>query len=291
MHQYIKAIGFSTIKTKREIKKIVQEVRDTFSHHELVSLEQNIDFCEYRKEYGENIGISVYGETDEYEQFECEYYIPYFRGTVVSSYGDIIVDRRIDREEYVGTCEDVKVGVSLIFHLQNGIEYMREKQLGQLPKSSTSVMLSGMALSGMILFPVQKNEEQVKTRREESRNRMMLLSAAKDGDQAAIEILTLEDIDTYAQVSERLITEDVFSIVDTYFMPYGVECDQYSILGEILKIHKSKNQITNEQLYMMTLDVNELELDVCVPVNELLGEPQIGRRFKGNIWLQGYINF
>ncbi|MEF9840896.1 MAG: DUF3881 family protein, partial [Lachnospiraceae bacterium] len=67
--------------------------------------------------------------------------------------------------------------------------------------------------------------------------------------------------------------------------------DQYSILGEILKIHKSKNQITNEQLYMMTLDVNELELDVCVPVNELLGEPQIGRRFKGNIWLQGYINF
>ena len=31
---------------------------------------------------------------------------------------------------------------------------------------------------------------------------------------------------------DRLANEDVFSIVDTYFMPYGENGDLYSIMGE-----------------------------------------------------------
>ena len=118
-----------------------------------------------------------------------------------------------------------------------------------------------------------------------------LLSAARNGDQGAIETLTLEDMDIYSKVSRRLATEDVYSIVDSYFMPYGVECDLYSIMGEILAIRERENTLTGERLYQMKLDVNELEFDVCVPKKEVLGEPEIGRRFKGEIWLQGYVNF
>ncbi len=77
--------------------------------------------------------------------------------------------------------------------------------------------------------------------------------------------------------------EDVFTIVDTYFMPYGVECDVYSIMGEILEVREIENQLTKEKIYQMRLDVNELQFDVCVPKNEVLGEPGIGRRFKGTI--------
>ena len=119
----------------------------------------------------------------------------------------------------------------------------------------------------------------------------MLLNAARNGDQTAIETLTLDDIDTYSQVSRRLKTEDVFSIVDTYFMPYGIECDLYSIMGEILAVRRRKNIVTGVEIYQMKLNVNELQFDVCVPVEEVMGEPEIGRRFKGTIWLQGYINF
>lgn len=128
-------------------------------------------------------------------------------------------------------------------------------------------------------------------RKKELKNRKMLLSAAKNGDQVAMESLTLEDIDTYSKVSQRLITEDVFSIVDTYFMPYGIECDRYSILGEILEMHTIQNEDTGEELYVMRLEVNELEFDVCVPIKNVIGEPAVGRRFKGNIWLQGRLNF
>ena len=41
----------------------------------------------------------------------------------------------------------------------------------------------------------------------------------------------------------------------------------------------------------MRLEVNELEFDVCVPIKNVIGEPAVGRRFKGNIWLQGRLNF
>ena len=49
-----------------------------------------------------------------------------------------------------------KVGISLIFHVQNGVEYMKEKQLGFLSQEQTSVTFSGLALDGKILFPIKK---------------------------------------------------------------------------------------------------------------------------------------
>lgn len=183
------------------------------------------------------------------------------------------------------------MGISLIFTMQNGVEYMKERQLGMMTGTPNGVTFSGLALSGRILLPVRKSETQMRFAREEAKTRKQLLSAARNGDQGAIETLTLEDMDIYSKVSRRLATEDVYSIVDSYFMPYGVECDLYSIMGEILAIRERENTLTGERLYQMKLDVNELEFDVCVPKKEVLGEPEIGRRFKGEIWLQGYVNF
>ena len=291
MHKYLKAIGFTELKKKQGIREILKQTADEFDLQRAVSLDETSEFCELKKQYGDNVGISVYGEMDQDKIFEREYYVPYFEGSGITTYADVLVERRIEKEMYVGICEDVKVGASIIFHIQNAIEYMKEKQLGGLAKKTTSVTLSGLGSSGMILFPISKDEHLEKTRKEEERNRMMLLSAARNGDQEAMESLTLDDIDTYSKVSKRLITEDIFTIVETYFMPYGVECDEYSILGEIIDLRKTQNKVTQEPLYIMTLDVNELQFDVCIPEKEVMGVPEVGRRFKGNIWLQGKINF
>ncbi len=61
-----------------------------------------------------------------------------------------------------------------------------------------------------------------------------MIAAARNGDEEAMENLTMEDMDTYSMISERIVTDDVLSIVDSYFMPYGIECDQYSVMGEIV---------------------------------------------------------
>ena len=118
-----------------------------------------------------------------------------------------------------------------------------------------------------------------------------MIAAARKGDEEAIESLTLEDMDLYTSISRKILTEDVFTLVDTYFMPYGVECDQYSVLGEILDISLQVNRITKEEIYVMRINCNDLEFDICINKKDLYGEPQIGRRFKGVIWMQGYINY
>ena len=41
----------------------------------------------------------------------------------------------------------------------------------------------------------------------------------------------------------------------------------------------------------MTLECNEMTLEVCINKIDLYGEPMVGRRFKGVVWLQGYINY
>lgn len=291
MHQYLKAIGFDNINTRYDLKDLMEDVEAGFTHQTIVSYRPGEDFCELRREYGQCIGVSLCGELDDDDNFYPDYYFPYFEGSGISTYADIAIERKIEKEQYVGMCEDSKIGISLIFTLQNGIEYMRERQAGFTAGVTTSVTLSGLALSGMILLPVLKDERRLKSEQEASDNRKMLLNAARNGDQSAIETLTLDDIDIYSRVSRRLANEDVFSIVDTYFMPYGVECDLYSIMGEILAVRHRTNSATGVELYQMKLNVNEMQFDVCVPAEEVIGEPEIGRRFKGTIWLQGYINF
>ena len=140
-------------------------------------------------------------------------------------------------------------------------------------------------------MPINKSEKDLMRYRQVSLNRSQLLNAARRGDENAIESLTLDDMDTYTAISKRIQNEDVFSLVDTYFMPYGVECDQYSVLGEITELNTVKNQITDEEVHLMTINCNDLMFDLCINKKDLFGEPLVGRRFKGVIWMQGYINF
>ena len=272
MHQYLKAIGFENIQTRKDLKKLLKEVEENFTHQTIVSYRPGEDFCEFQKEFGQDVGITLCGELDDKEHFEAAYYFPYFEGSGVTTYAEIDVQRKIEKEQY-------------------GVEYMREKQAGLAKDVQTSVTFSGLAQGGMILLPVNKNEQQILNEKRASDTRRELMNAARKGDQAAIETLTFDDMDLYSKVSKRLANEDVFSIVDTYFMPFGAECDMYSIMGEILAVRERINRMTGVRLYQMRLNVNELTFDVCVPADSVMGEPEIGRRFKGTIWLQGYINF
>ena len=273
------------------MRKVEEEVRREFTSHERMILDEDTDYCEFRKILGERLELAMYGVMDLDENFEKEYSVPVFQGKGITTYADVIVEKKIDKEAYIGICEDARVDISLMFYLQNPMEYVRELQSGNLSKKKTSVTLAGLAYDGTVLFPVTKNEKDKKEQREQFRDRMMLVSAARKGDSEAIETLTLKDMDTYQKVSKRVVTEDIFSIIDTYFMPYGVECDLYSIMGEILDMDLVINEVTREKIMILTLDVNEMIFDVCIPKANILGEPAVGRRFRTNIWLQGKINF
>ena len=178
-------------------------------------------------------------------------YFPYFIGTGVTSYADVAMEKRIDRDAYVGICEDLKIGINLIFYLQNTVEYMKERQMSKSQVKYSSVTLSGLCREGTVLLPVRKDAMQQQQQQEEVQNRMMLISAAKSGDPPGHREPDSGGHRHLFQVSRRLVTEDVFSIVDTYIMPYGVECDHYSILGTIQDLHTVENELTGEELTIM----------------------------------------
>lgn len=272
------------------MQEIIRDVIETYD--EKLAVENHPDgvFVEYSKNYGCDCGITVCGQYDEKNEFHVEYSFPFFRGTGITTQEKVVVERHAEKESYAGACDDLRIGVTLIFYLQNPAEYMLEKYKGT-HLGNQPLTLTGLAREGSILFPVQKDKEAVKVERELTKNRNNLIAAARNGDEEAMESLTMEDMDTYSMISERIVTDDVFTIVDSYFMPYGIECDQYNIMGEILDIMSFKNILTGEDIYQMTVESNDMQFDICINKNDLLGEPKVGRRFKGLIWLQGQLHF
>lgn len=291
MHSYLRAIGFSKLEKKKDIDALLDFVLENPDDKQVAEIKDGCLFTEISKEFSEKVGISIRGEYTEDNEFSLDYYYPYFKGTGITTSEDITVEKHAEKESYAGISDDVKVGVSLIFYLQNITEYINEKRISTLAKQNVSATLSGLSIKGNIILPISKNEKEIKNTKEASNNRNNLIAEARNGDEEAIENLTLEDIDTYTLISRKILTEDVFSLVDSYFMPYGIECDQYSILGEILDVSSEKNAYTEEEIYIITINSNDLVFDICINKIDLVGEPTIGRRFKGVIWMQGTINF
>lgn len=301
MHRYLRAIGFSGIKKREELRALIDEVvriglsenriEDYLSTRDITVDEEDRTYAELSLDFVHGAGICIRGEFDEDGRFLYEYYFPYVRGENVSSTEDVTVERHAEKESFAGVCDDVKVGVTLIFYLQNIIPYKRLRALKQLPIQGTSLILSALCVDGTIMMPINKNESDKKRIKKAASERNQLIAQARMGDEDAIESLTLDDMDTYTIISRKIHKTDVFSLVDTYFMPYGVECDQYSILGEIVDFHTDKNRISGEDVIFMTVECNELMLKICINREDLYGEAAVGRRFKGIIWLQGFIEF
>lgn len=291
MHRFLRAAGFSEYTKRKDIQQLIRDVVLHADERSYCTEDGDSILAEFDRNFAEDIGIAVCGEFDEKDQFSYEYYYPYLKSSIVSTGESVSVDRHAAKESYSGMCEDPKVGVSLIFYVQNMITYLKYKNADKLPIQGTSVNFSAMSCQGTIMMPIRKTEWQKNKIKKDTVQRNRLIQAARGGDEEAIESLTLEDMDIYTNISRRIQKADVYSLVDSYFMPYGMECDQYSILGEILEWKTVKNSLTGEEIYIMLVCCNDVNLKVCINSKDLLGEPDVGRRFKGSIWLQGFINY
>lgn len=291
MHKFLRAAGFSMYQKKRDIEQLLDLLQKQPASTRCVEIDNETNICEMRAEVAPNLGISIVGELNEEGNFEREFYLPYLESTQESSKADCSVQRHAEKETYAGMADEMRVGISLIFYVQNFMDY-REKRLKKNEYFHIdSFNLSGLSVSGKILLPIKKTQKQIEMAKVSSTNRNNLIEAARKGDETAMESLTLEDIDLYSKISRRAMKEDLYSIIDSCFMPCGIECDQYSVIGEIKEVNKVKNIYTKEEIYILKLECSELMMSVCINSQDILGEPAVGRRFKGQIWLQGSLNF
>ncbi len=290
MHKFLQSVGFGGYQKKKQVAKLLDELAKTAASKRQIQIDQDTNICELRAEVAPGMGIVMVGEMDEQGRFLREYYYPYLTGSDMSSSADCSVQRHTEKETYAGLLDENRVGISLIFFVDNSFEY-QERLVGQIPRKVQSANLTGLSIEGRILLPLQKTRKQIEKAKVTARDRSDLVEAAKNGDEDAIETLTIEDIDMYSQISRRVMREDIYSIVDSTFMPSGIECDQYSVIGEIFRVEEKRNRITDELVYDLTIDCNDLIFHVGIAAKDLLGEPQVGRRFKGQIWMQGTLNF
>ena len=241
MHSYLRSIGFSELERK-ELDQILKEVITQYDEKTVIENSEGHLFVEVSKIFGCDVGITVCGEYDENNEFEMEYYFPFFRGTGITTQENVLIERHVGKESYAGAVDDIRIGVTIIFYLQNAAEYLTEHRHGHYTKGVYPVTLAGLAREARILLPVKKDEKQQREERENTVNRNRMIAAARNGDEEAMENLTMEDIDTYSMISGRIANEDIYSIVDTYLclMEWNVICTiswEKSQNGPLQKIH------------------------------------------------------
>ena len=290
MHKFLRSIGFSELK-KEELEDVLKTVLDNPTVHKAAIDSEGNEFAEFSKEFGDFFGLSVRGNYLDDDTFEMEYYYPYLCGKAISTREVVDVEKHAEKESYAGICDEVRIGVTLIFYLQNVVDHLALRNSKGYRNLAEGVILGALSTDGKILLPVHKAENKVHNTRKDQVDRSHLIAAARDGDEDAMENLTLEDIDTYSLLSRRITHEDILSIVESYFMPYGIESDQYAVLGEITDYSLLQNYMTGENVFCLELLCNDMTFSVCINQKDLIGEPEIGRRFKGNVWMQGNIKY
>ena len=292
MHKFLRTVVFSLYQKKHDIQKLLENLVEQAESSQIwkIQIDGETNLCRVRTEVATDMGIDIYGEMDEFGIIRPEYYIPFLLSHDISSEADCSIQRHTEKETYAGLLDEFRVGISLIYYLENAMEYRQRN----MEKESTEVIyvnLVGMSVKGKILLPVKKSAKQVEMAKVAFKERTNLMEAAKNGDEDAIETLTIEDIDLYSQISRRVAKEDIYSIIDSSFMPCGIECDQYAIIGDILYIDKRKNRFTGEEVYDMKIECNDMIFHVAINSQDLIGEPEVGRRFKGQIWMIGSAKF
>lgn len=292
MHKYLRAIGFSELKRIKDINKLLYFAQTEAQEMACASLEDDVMLAEYNFYLSENMGICIRGEYDEENQFYADYYVPFFKGNQLTTYADIVLERHTDKESYVGIYDDLRVGVGIIFYLQNVIPYLKMKNNNHSSIKHTAISLSGMSIEGKIIMPFSKTKEEETKSHRIWNERKKWVAEAKSGNTDAMEYVTLNDMNTYTNIGNLVQKhEDVLTMVESSFAPYGLECDKYAIIGNIRDLLKYRNPFTGEYIWLMVIEANEMLFDICINEKDLMGEPEIGRRFKGIIWLHGNVHF
>ena len=63
-----------------------------------------------------------------------------------------------------------------------------------------------------------------------------------------------------------------------------------SIMNQLKELLE-QNNLTGENVWVLDICCNEMNFGVCINQKDLVGEPQVGRRFKGIVWMQGSIKY
>lgn len=289
MHSLLNTIGFSKVTSLEDEEKIIDMALQNSDRTESMPMGDKRKSVEYYLDVCDETGLVICGEQSENTSVIVDHYFPMHHGSKVSMEERLIVNKRMDTDSFTIMCDDYRLGVTMIFYLQNKLD-MLKSDFNPNSDKKYQVYLSALAHDGKILLPVE-NANVPKEVSVTSDARRSLMEEVQSGNQEAIENLAIGEIDRFAIMTKRAEKEDIYSIIDTTFLPSGSESDNYSLIGYILDVRNEKNKFTNEEIYILLVKCNDVIFDVCINKADLLGEPAVGRRIKCTVWMQGFVQF
>ena len=186
MHAYLPAIGFGQIKKKSQLQQLLSSVQNFPDQVQKIRLDEESSLVVYTKEVAPEIGLMICGEEDMQGSFQMEYYEPYINSNVCSSKAECSIEKESAREAYDGVCDDCRLGLNLIFSVNNFMEYRKYQVLQGFFPTVTDACLSALCTQGKILLPILKRPEAARIAKKKEQGRQKLIEAAREGNQEEI---------------------------------------------------------------------------------------------------------
>ena len=158
MHKFLRTIGFSDIR-KKDLEMILQEIIDRPEMMKITKDSEGNEFAELSRSFASNVGITVRGTYRDDDSFEMDYYYPYVLGTSVTTQEQIEIEKHAEKESYAGVCDELNLGVTLIFYLQNVVDFLAVKGSKKYMKLEEGVILGALSTEGKILLPIMLRQE------------------------------------------------------------------------------------------------------------------------------------
>lgn len=288
MNEYLRAVGFRRMEGNRQVRQMLDYVRE-----EADEVKQHIDrfnniHVHYKKQFAPGVGVIGYWIEDN-QMEESEGYLPYCESDRTQFRCPVSFEQVFDGNGFLCEMEDPRIGISLIFRMINVIDLLNEKN--PYEHFFKSVSISALCTQGTVILGIKREEDYPIKRLNKMRRHQMMIVAAQSGNKEAAEQLAKEDYLQYQSVNTRIAKEDLYTLVDSCFMPRGMSSDRYLVIGDIVDYREECNELSGEPIYILTLDYNSILFDVAVNKSDLMGEPASGRRFKGEIVLLGRVVF
>ena len=105
MHSYLRSIGFSDIKNRRQLTPITKEIIAYPTTRNIITVDADTRLVQLTKDFGEGFGISLVGEMDIDNTVSFEYYFPYVRSSSVMNQERIYIEKHGDKESFAGVCD------------------------------------------------------------------------------------------------------------------------------------------------------------------------------------------
>lgn len=319
MNTYLRAIGFSKIEDTEELNEFFSKnLEEKYLVANVTGGDRIIG--QYNIGVTQNAGIAFIGEHPEREHVLCDYYFPYAMSHTPFAIDECLVRRYRDRDAYLGIVDDAPLGFSLVFYLTNPVLYNSFVKSGK-EYYVKNIYLAGLSIGGVIILPLEDEESDASSADvlsdnydatnefdnpddvslDEKKNNYinfnsddikqdMINHPLNDKEFAKRKMEQLDLLlDNLLVRSQK---EDLFSIVHTTISPAdSLECDEYDIIGDIISCTQKVNVWTDEVIWDLKVKALDIIINVFINAEDLVGEPMAGRRFKGQIWLQGEIEF